>query len=354
MKLLKNIKNLKNKPEEKQKSEDLKILLVKLSSLGDLIHVFPALTELQERHPKAEVTWIVDQPFADVPLWHPIVKKVIVAPLRELKQQGWSMKAYFTLKNLVKTIRAEQYDFVIDAQGLFKSALLTRVAKGYRVGFGRGCLRENVWWLYQDWVFIPFKEHAIKRVKALFAEIGKYVAGTEAHYGLTKWQPVPSKIILFAHGTTWASKHYPDSLWKELAEIVTKAGYEVWIPHASPRELKRAELLKVNNQVKILPKMSLNQIKDTLMKVSGVIAVDTGLAHISAALSVPCVTLYGSTDPAKIGTMGERQKQLKAVFECAPCGKRECTHDDRLKTVTPPCFKTLAPAEVWKALQEML
>ncbi len=332
----------------------MKVLVVKLSSLGDIVHVFPALTELQEHHPEVEVTWVVDQPFAEVPLWHPAVKKVIVAPLRDLKKQGWSLKAFGTLKTLIKTIRAEKYDFVIDAQGLFKSALLARFAKGYRIGFGRGCLRENVWWLYQHWVFIPFKEHAIKRVKALFAEVGKYVATLEPDYGLQKWQPVKTKAILFAHGTTWTSKHYPDALWKKLAEIVTAAGYEVWLPHTNAKELKRAQMLQVNDQVKILPKMSLNQIREKLLQASGVIAVDTGLAHISAALSIPCVTLYGPTDPAKIGTMGERQKQLAAVFECAPCGNRECTHADRLKAVKPPCFKTLPPAEVWQALQALL
>ncbi|MCX7122555.1 MAG: lipopolysaccharide heptosyltransferase I [Gammaproteobacteria bacterium] len=348
------MKVLKKMKQQNNDATHFKILLIKLSSLGDIIHVFPALTELLKHHPEAEVTWVVDQPFAEVPLWHPAVKKVIVAPLRDLKKQGWGLKAFSTLKNLITAIRAEQYDFVIDAQGLFKSAMLARLAKGYRVGFGRGCLRENVWWLYQHWVFIPFKEHAIKRVKALFSEVGKYVSMPEIQYGLEKWTPVKNKVILFAHGTTWASKHYPDPLWKKLAECVTAAGYEVWLAHTNAHELKRAEWLKVNDQVKVLPKMSLNQIKAALLKVSGVIAVDTGLAHISAALSIPCVTLYGPTDPSKIGTMGEHQKQLQAVFECAPCGNRQCTHADALKTIRPPCFKTLPPSEVWKALQELL
>jgi heptosyltransferase-1 len=296
----------------------------------------------------------VDQPFAEVPLWHPAVKKVIIAPLRQLKQQGWSFKAYRTLMKLIKTIRAEKYDFVIDAQGLFKSALITRIAKGYRVGFGRGCLRENVWWLYQHWVFILLKEHAIKRIQALFADVGQYVVSNDINYGLKKWQPVPTKAILFAHGTTWTSKHYPDALWKKLALIVTAAGYEVWLPHTHAAELNRAKFLQVNDQVKILPQMSLNQIKEKLLEVSGVIAVDTGLAHISAALSIPCVTLYGPTDPNKIGTLGERQKQLKAVFACAPCNNRECTHADHLKTPSPPCFISLPPAEIWAALQTVL
>ncbi len=345
----------KTKTKTKAKTTDtMKILVVKLSSLGDIIHVFPGLTELQEHHPEVEITWVVDEPFAEVPLWHSAVKKVIVAPLRQLKQQGWSLKAYSTLKGLIKQIRAEKYDYVIDAQGLFKSALLARVAQGKRIGFGRGCLRENVWWLYQHWVFIPFKEHAIKRQKALFAEVGQYIANPEIEYGLTPWQPNTNKVILFAHGTTWSSKHYPDSLWKALAECVTKAGYEVWLPQSNARELKRAEFLKVNDQVKILPKMSLNNMKDTLLKVSGVIAVDTGLAHISAALAIPCVTLYGPTDPAKIGTLGERQKQLKADFECAPCNNRDCTHPDRMQAPTPPCFKTVSPLSIWQALQELL
>jgi heptosyltransferase-1 len=98
----------------------------------------------------------------------------------------------------------------------------------------------------------------------------------------------------------------------------------------------------------------LDKIRETLLQVSGVIAVDTGLAHISAALSIPCVTLYGPTDPAKIGTLGERQVQLKAVFECAPCGQRECAHPDRTKKITPPCFKSTPPSQVWQALEAQL
>ena len=297
---------------------------------------------------------MVDQPFAEVPLWHPAVKKVIVVPFRQLKKNKWSLQSWQTLKQIFHTLRAEKYDFVIDAQGLFKSAILARLAKGYRLGFGRGCLRENVWWLYQHWVFIPFKEHAIQRLKALFAEAGKYLPQAEVNYGLTAWQPTQNKVILFAHGTTWSSKHYPDALWKKLAEIVTQAGYEIWLPHANANELKRAELLKINDRVKVLPKMSLNQIRDKLLQVSGVIAVDTGLAHISAALSIPCVTLYGPTDPSKIGTIGAHQQQLKAVFECAPCGQRTCTHPERSQKISPPCFKNLPPLAVWKALQSVM
>lgn len=336
----------------------MKILLIKLSSLGDLIHTFPALTDALHHDPTLEVTWVVEQAFADVPLWHPAVKKVIVAPLRKIKKNCWSLNALKRMKNLIGQLHAEHYDLAIDAQGLYKSALLMRCVKGEKLGYAKGCARESVWWLYQKRIAVDRNQHAIFRTKALLAGALNYVVSTMVDYGLKSSPPSAGEVeqregggaILFAHGTTWPSKHYPDDLWKELVRLATDAGYEVWLPHVTDAELKRAQFLKINDQVKILPKMSLSEIKATLQKVRGVIAVDTGLAHIAAALSIPCVTLYGPTDPRKIGTLGQNQVHLSAQFACAPCHGKMCTHPDRNKEPNPPCFGTLSPDIIWKAI----
>ena len=334
----------------------MKLLLVKLSSLGDLLHVFPALSELQKIDPALEVTWVVESGFKEVPFWHPAVKEVIEAPLRQIKKASLFVKIRNTFE-LLKQIRREQYDVVIDAQGLFKSAMIAKFARGKSIGFGKGSSREAVWWLYNKRVNASWDWHAIARQEVLFSALFPIEVGLEkAHvdYALAPWQPVANKVLFFAHGTTWSSKHYPDILWRELVKLATDAGYQVWLPFVNDQELKRAEFLKVNSQVTILPKMSITQIRDTLYEVAGMVAVDTGLAHIAAALGVPAVTVYGPTEPAKIGTVGRNQKHLTAVISCAPCEKKQCFHPDRFEPPSPPCFRTVPPEQILQTLETIL
>lgn len=334
----------------------MKILLFKLSSLGDLLHVFPALTELQKAVPTLEITWVVEESFKEVPLWHPAVNQVIAAPLRQLKKEKLFTKISKVFK-LVREIRKQQYDAVIDAQGLFKSALLAKCARAKSIGFGKGSARESVSWLYNQCVDASWNWHAITRLEKLFntlIPIQIDVAQSNIDYQLRPWQPPYAKILFFAHGTTWSSKHYPDLLWQQLVKIVTDAGYQVWLPFVNEQELQRAKFLKINDQVKILPKMSITAIKDKLYEVAGVIAVDTGLAHIAAALGVPTVTLYGPTDPAKIGTLGRNQVHLAAQFVCAPCEKKQCFHPEHATPPCPPCFRTLPPREVFTQMEQLI
>ncbi len=358
----------------------MKLLLIKLSSLGDLLHVFPALTELQKIHPDLEVTWVVESVFKEVPFWHPAVKHVIVAPMRQIKKERFHIKIK-TVWQLIKEIRKQKYDVVVDAQGLFKSALFSLIARGKTFGFGKGSAREAVWWLYGKRVDASWDWHAVERQNALFTQIlqnppaqfysllkqSSPFQGCETRdeqnslirfntqnldYALQPWQPKHSKILFFAHGTTWASKHYPDILWQELVKLATAAGFKVWLPYVNDKELKRAEFLKVNNHVTILPKMSLTAIKEKLYEVDGMISVDTGLAHIAAAIGVPNITLYGPTDPKKIGTMGQHQVHLAAQFTCAPCEKKICFHPDRFTEPSPPCFRMLQPKDVFQLIVE--
>lgn len=327
----------------------MKILIIKLSSLGDLIHLFPAITELKRRYPHAEITWAVEEAFSDVPLWHAGIHKVLVVPLRAIKKKGWTWEAVRAIASLWKALRAESYDYIIDAQGLYKSALLARLIRGKRFGFAKGCCREPVSWLYDEKIEVE-DSHALLRLKKLLSRTFSYESYASVDYGQLQWKKKwDIKVVLFAHGTTWPSKHYPDIFWRDLAKRATAAGYEVWLPYSNAHELKRAEGFVVNDHIKILPKMTLTEVKQRLLQVSGMIAVDTGLAHMAAMLGLPCITLYGPTHPEKIGTMGENQVHLCAHFPCAPCLLRVCQHKDRHQEPSPPCFKTLQPETVWAA-----
>ncbi len=334
----------------------MKILLIKLSSLGDLVHVFPALSDLQKHFPQVSVDWVVDEAFKEVPAWHPAVNKVIPVGLRRLKKQGiWRLSSIKEVIATIKKIRLERYDLIIDAQGLYKSAIIAALARGKRVGLAKGYSRENVAWLYQQSFPISFDQHAIARVRSLFAEALAYQYDSDVlDFKLGAWSGQDSKTVVFVHATTWSTKHYPDEYWRDLAVMATKRGWRVALPQVNAIEEARAGMIAQDLDAEVLPKMSLTMIRDYLAGVRAFISVDTGLAHIAAAMGVPGLALYGATNPKHIGTMGQHQMHLSAVFECAPCVLRHCHHPDRGNKPTPPCYRMIEPKVVWEKFNTLL
>lgn len=335
----------------------MNILLIKLSSLGDLIHTFPALSDLQCNFPEVRVDWVVEEAFKEVPAWHPVVQTVIPISLRRLKQQGWwRLKTLKEIFNLIKKLRATRYDVVIDAQGLYKSALLARIARGRRVGLAKGASRENVAWLYNKSFYTSWKLHAVTRLRDLFSSAFQYFYDAHSiNYQLGKWQGQNAKTLTFIHATTWPTKHYPQEYWHALAKLAITSGWHIDLPQVNAKEAARAnEIIAGIEDAEVLPKMTLTQMRDHLARVRGFISVDTGLAHIAAAMGVPGLALYGSTNPINVGTLGLNQEHLAATFECAPCWQYNCTHPERINSPSPPCFRMLPPERVWQAFTGIL
>ena len=132
-----------------------------------------------------------------------------------------------------------------------------------------------------------------------------------------------------------------------LAELANQAGFTVCLPWGSSSELQRAQhIASASKKSEVLPKMNLSEVASVLCHASAVVAVDTGLAHLAAALSVPCVTLYGATKPELTGTLGENQHHLCAEFICAPCLRRTCNYT-KATEIKPACYQSIAPARVW-------
>lgn len=288
------------------------VLIVKTSSMGDLIHTLPAVSDAVLHVPDIQFEWVAEEAFAEIPSWHPAVERVIPIAIRRWRKnwrQAWASR---NIQTATAQLRNQKYDCVIDAQGLVKSAIITRLAWGHRYGMDRWSCREPLAsMIYSTRISIPRGSHAIDRVRDLFAQVFNYRYTEEINYGLSRKDFEFSgdrPYVVFLHGSSWPSKLWPQTQWIELAALANKAGFLVYLPWGNEDEKMRAQEIALRcNSIRVPAKMPLRQIAGLLAHASGIVGVDTGLSHLAAALEVPAVTLYIATDPGLTGTRGRRQ-----------------------------------------------
>ncbi|MDQ2993455.1 MAG: lipopolysaccharide heptosyltransferase I [Pseudomonadota bacterium] len=340
----------------------MRVLIVKTSSMGDLIHLLPALTDAARAIPDIQFDWVVESAFQEVPRWHERVDHIIPMSWRRWRKAPFSAESRQEWRAFKEQLHARHYDKVIDAQGLLKSALFAWQAKGERWGLNfRSAWEPLASLFYQQRVAVDADQHAVVRMRKLLAGcLGYAYSDSTPDYGIlpTAFAPypgeVPAKTVMFIHGTTWDSKTWPLTYWQQLRDLATGAGFAVLLPWGNAEEHERAKTIAGDDQrVTVLPKLPLSQIGALLQRVSGAVSVDTGLGHLCAALALPNVSLYGPTDPAMTGALGANQVHLAAKFSCAPCLKERCSFTDAT-TVTPACFATLSPEKVWQQLVNIL
>jgi heptosyltransferase-1 len=336
----------------------MRLLIVKTSSLGDVIHTLPAITDAQQHYPDLEVDWIVEENFAEIPTWHPAVKRVIPIALRRWRKQIWQTLSTGIWHNFIQKLQQQKYDKIIDAQGLLKSAFITYKAQGNSCGFDFKSARESLAALvYQQSYNIPKNQHAVTRLRQLFAAALSYTPPKDQpNYGIIQhFQPIlPKSKIIFLHGTTWQTKHWPYEYWVKLAHKMIEHGFEIAVPWGNAQEYKRAQkLAAISSNIHIIAKSTLYNIAKELTQAKVVIGVDTGLAHLVAALNIPSITLYGATAPSLTGTYGLAQTHLQVDFACAPCFNKKCTYRGAT-SVSPSCYQTLSPEKVIENLNKVI
>lgn len=339
----------------------MKVLLIKTSSLGDLIHTFPAITDAHMAVPNLQIEWVVEEAFQDLPLLHPAVKKVHPIALRRLRKRPLALFFSSALRQWRKNL-ASDYDLIIDAQGLMKSAWIAKQVKGsIRAGFANP--REFLArFSYHKRFYVDKHLHAIARLRLLFSNIFNYsiAANDPLRFGLQKLpqDPVvknlqlPDSYWVFLHGTTWESKHWPTAYWIELAKRSVTQDMNVVLPFGNPAEQQRAEQIKVAvPQCIILPKMKLAELATVLAHSQAVISVDSGLGHLAAAFNKPVFGLYGATNTEKTGIIGENAINLTAQYPCSPCLLRICKFKGQ-QSIDPPCYQTITPNVVWEQIEK--
>lgn len=332
-----------------------RVLIVKTSSMGDVIHTLPALTDAHRAFPDFSFDWVVEKNFAQIPSWHPAVDRVIELEFRKWRKAPWKALSEGHWQRFYSAITERRYDYVIDAQGLFKSAWIALLAKGKRFGLDRHSAREPLaTLLYTRRINVPKNLHAVTRTRQLFAESLGYPCPTQLpDYGISKQfsnGAAPSPYVMFLQGTTWKTKLWPDRYWRKLAQLLAHTGVSVYIPWGDALEKARAEKIAAHQpHVQVLPSMSLFELANHLANAKGVVAVDTGLAHLACALAVPTITLYGPTNPALTGTLGTHQIHINARFGCAPCLQEKCTYLGA-SVITPACFAQITPEVVYNRM----
>lgn len=290
-----------------------RILLVKTSSLGDVIHNLPVVNDIFLHYPDAIIDWVVEESFADIPRLHPQVHQIITLALRRWRKQLFKRKTWCELSSVIKTLSKNQYDVVIDTQGLIKSGIITRFANGIKHGYDKKSIRETLAsWCYEEKHSIQYQQHAVHRNRTLVAlSLGYPVPKDAPDYGIQAAiqsdQPLHSPYVIGLHGTSRESKLWPTDHWIALGQQLAERQLDLVLPWASQAEFERAQHIasKLKNAI-VLPKSSIAQLATIISKAKAAIGVDTGLSHLAAALNIPTIALYTDTDPALTGVYAGR------------------------------------------------
>ena len=290
------------------------ILLVKTSSLGDVLHNLPVVSDIVRHYPDAQIDWVVEESFAALPKLHPAVRNVIPVAIRRWRGMLLSAATWQEIKAFRNTLAAQRYDVAIDTQGLLKSALLMHGAHGLRCGFDRNSAREPLATvLYQQTFPVTTGQHAVERNRQLVAQALGYTLQGRADYGIRPpaidrpgWLEQGTYAVLL-HATSRADKLWDEANWIALGRYLHEKNICCVLPWGSETEQARSlRLAEAIPGAVVPPRLCLNEAAALLGGAQAVIGVDTGLAHLAAAQGIPTIGIYTATDPALTGLYAGR------------------------------------------------
>jgi heptosyltransferase-1 len=300
----------------------MNILIVKTSSMGDIIHTLPALTDAMSNFHNISFDWVVEEDFSQIPSWHPAVQKVLPIAIRRWRRNPFSSKTRKEYSYLRQCLKSTYYDIIIDAQGLIKSSVfVTWLAQGIKHGQNRHSAREPIASLfYHHCHYIDKSQHAIERNRELFAKsIGYKKPGCWGNalicpYFFTNYEQLDNKpYLLFIHSTSRKKKYWPLDNWRRLAGHVNLKRIHIKLLWHKPHEYEEAKYIAGNcPHIEILPKLELKMIAHQILGAKAIVSVDTGLSHLAASLNCPNITLFGPTNPKLVGDYGKNQYTLIA------------------------------------------
>lgn len=291
----------------------MRILLVKTSSLGDVVHNLPAVGDILAHVPGAVIDWVVEESFAELPRLHPGVHRVIPVAMRRWRKSPFAAATWREIAEARRNLRAEQYDTILDSQGLLKSVLIVSQARGTpgaRIGQDRHSAREPIAaCFYGRRIAVPRELHAVIRNRLLAARAFGYEPEPRIDYGVVApplaapWLPEAGYAVLLT-ATSRADKEWPEPDWQALGSALIATGLTCVLPGGSESERQRAARLANNlGRAVAAPPMNLTELAGLMAGAALVVGVDTGLVHLAAALGRPTLALYCASDPKLTGVL---------------------------------------------------
>jgi heptosyltransferase-1 len=288
-----------------------RVLFVKLSSLGDVVHHLPAVTDLAFHRPEVRIAWAVEEAYEPLVRLHPAVGEVIPVGLRALRSRPLASSRWTQLAEARRALARGDWDYVIDSQGLIKSALVARAAGGVRFGMDKKSARERMAARFYD-VGLPVARdrHAVERNRDLVAQVFGYRPRTQASYGLTppaappQWAP-PTPYAVLLHAASRKEKAWPEERWLALGRLLSESGHACVLPGGTPSErATAARLAAAIPGAMAAPEAGLPEVAALLAHAALVAGVDTGLTHLAVALGRPTAGIYCATRPELTGLHG--------------------------------------------------
>ncbi len=286
-----------------------RILIVKTSSLGDVVQSLPVASDIRRHFPDARIDWVVEEPYAPLVALHPAVRRVITVALRRWRGRLLRGTTWKEIGEFRRLSQSERYDTIIDTQGLMKSALVARAARGRHHGFDAGTAREPLAARFYDVTHhIARSQHAVPRNRALAAAALGYRVEDAVDYGIAVPRgamPSARRYGVLLHISSRSEKLWSDEAWREVARKLIARGLDCVLPWGNEEERRRSVRIAQDlNGAHIPPFEPIDRLAALLGAAAAVVGVDTGLTHLAAALGRPVVAIYCGSDPRFNGVYG--------------------------------------------------
>jgi heptosyltransferase-1 len=287
------------------------ILFIKTSSLGDVIHHMPALTEARKARPEARFTWLVEEAFAPLVRLHPAVGDIIPVAWRRWRKSLYAPSTLAEIAGSLRAIRAHRYDLVVDSQGLLRSGITAHIAHGQRHGYDASSIREPLAAMFYDVRHRVSRDlHAVERNRLLSGLSLGYAPQGAPDFGLerARLRTPGERYAVLLHATARTDKQWPEANWIALGQALAGQGIELVLPWGTEIERARSERIAAAlPHARVPERAPLDAVARLIAGAQFVVGVDTGLLHLGAALGVPLVAIFAGSKPGLTGPVGSGQ-----------------------------------------------
>jgi heptosyltransferase I len=283
------------------------ILFIKTSSLGDIIHHMPAVTDARAHFPQARLTWLVEEMYVPLAGLHPALDEVVPVAWRRWRKAVGSAATWREIAAQRRELQARRYDAIVDTQGLIRTALMARSARGVRHGYDRNSIREPAASMFYDARHVVSRNlHAIERNRQLTGLALGYAPEGAANYGLDreKLRAGQERYGVLLHGTARREKEWAVSNWIALAKSLAKNGRPLLLPWGNEAERARAEQIADASTARLADRLTLEEVARLIAGAEFVVGGDTGLVHLAAAFGVPLAAIFSGSDPGLTRPIG--------------------------------------------------